>query len=274
MPTFFKTIILVATYSHCWQVPAVSHDIFNLTERPARQLAALAPGGEHRAHVGVVDDPVRVHVIGAVRVRRHLGRCPAPRGVHRGEVAAAHREVAVEALLARRRSIEGAPESRRLPGEPAVLTIRRRQMAARRSRKRRGGDSNPRAPEGTTGFRDQRIQPLCHLSERERHYTGSRRGRPAPSARPGTQQPPPNAGRPAAARCVTESREGRDQRRRRVATTARPARPIAPDIGSGMIGGGPSSISPMKRKSRVPEPSPAASASHPRPTQKPSPASE
>ena len=183
-------------------------------------------------------------------------------------------EIIPEALLARRRSIEGAPESRRLPGEPAVLTIRRRQMAARRSRKRRGGDSNPRAPEGTTGFRDQRIQPLCHLSERERHYTGSRRGRPAPSARPGTQQPPPNAGRPAAARCVTESREGRDQRRRRVATTARPARPIAPDIGSGMIGGGPSSISPMKRKSRVPEPSPAASASHPRPTQKPSPASE
>jgi hypothetical protein len=32
------------------------------------------------------------------------------------------------------------------------------------SRKRRGGDSNPRDPCGPTGFRDQHIQPLCHLS--------------------------------------------------------------------------------------------------------------
>ncbi len=31
-------------------------------------------------------------------------------------------------------------------------------------RKRRGGDSNPREPEGSTGFRIQRDQPLCHLS--------------------------------------------------------------------------------------------------------------
>ncbi len=32
--------------------------------------------------------------------------------------------------------------------------------------KRRGGDSNPRSGKPDTGFRDQRIQPLCHLSER------------------------------------------------------------------------------------------------------------
>lgn len=31
--------------------------------------------------------------------------------------------------------------------------------------KRRGGDSNPRGPGGPTGFRIQRIQPLCHLSD-------------------------------------------------------------------------------------------------------------
>jgi hypothetical protein len=30
--------------------------------------------------------------------------------------------------------------------------------------KRRGGDSNSRVPCGTTGFRNRRIQPLCHLS--------------------------------------------------------------------------------------------------------------
>ncbi len=35
--------------------------------------------------------------------------------------------------------------------------------------KRRGWDSNPRCPEGQTGFRDRRIQPLCHLSGFERH---------------------------------------------------------------------------------------------------------
>ena len=32
---------------------------------------------------------------------------------------------------------------------------------------RRGGDSNPRCPEGHTGFRNQRVQPLCHLSAPE-----------------------------------------------------------------------------------------------------------
>src|SRR5438067_426962 len=30
--------------------------------------------------------------------------------------------------------------------------------------KRRGGDSNSRGPCGPTGFRNRRIQPLCHLS--------------------------------------------------------------------------------------------------------------
>src|SRR5947209_8340617 len=34
--------------------------------------------------------------------------------------------------------------------------------------KRRGGDSNSRGPFGPTGFRNRRIQPLCHLSERAR----------------------------------------------------------------------------------------------------------
>ena len=32
-------------------------------------------------------------------------------------------------------------------------------------KKRRGGDSNPRCPEGHTGFRDRRVQPLRHLSD-------------------------------------------------------------------------------------------------------------
>ena len=32
------------------------------------------------------------------------------------------------------------------------------------ARKRRGGDSNSRDPCGPTGFRNRRIQPLCHLS--------------------------------------------------------------------------------------------------------------
>ena len=30
---------------------------------------------------------------------------------------------------------------------------------------RKGGDSNPRATIVTNGFRDRRIQPLCHLSK-------------------------------------------------------------------------------------------------------------
>ena len=30
--------------------------------------------------------------------------------------------------------------------------------------KRRGGDSNPRDGKPSTGFRDRRVQPLCHLS--------------------------------------------------------------------------------------------------------------
>ena len=31
--------------------------------------------------------------------------------------------------------------------------------------RRRGGDSNSRYPFGHTGFRNRRIQPLCHLSD-------------------------------------------------------------------------------------------------------------
>ena len=36
--------------------------------------------------------------------------------------------------------------------------------------KRRGGDSNSRYPCGQTGFRNRRIQPLCHLSNFSQHY--------------------------------------------------------------------------------------------------------
>jgi site-specific DNA recombinase len=39
------------------------------------------------------------------------------------------------------------------------------------SRKRRGGDSNSRYPFGQTGFRNRRIQPLCHLSNAGAHYS-------------------------------------------------------------------------------------------------------
>jgi Phage integrase family len=42
-----------------------------------------------------------------------------------------------------------------------------------RDKKRRGGDSNSRDPCGPTGFRNRRIQPLCHLSRPSRtlkHY--------------------------------------------------------------------------------------------------------
>jgi hypothetical protein len=53
---------------------------------------------------------------------------------------------------------------------------------------RRGGDSNSRYPCGQTGFRNRRIQPLCHLS-------GSRK----PSG-PGSQRQLYVAGRPRVAR--------------------------------------------------------------------------
>src|SRR5258706_12420885 len=49
-------------------------------------------------------------------------------------------------------------------GVPIFVHLFVRNPARTTKTKRRGGDSNSRDPRGPTGFRDRRIQPLCHLS--------------------------------------------------------------------------------------------------------------